>query len=444
MPAPAAPPAPASPIHELAPAMPAAPPLPAAPRDPGSSSAPPQAMRPHIINAAPPTRHANPRLAPRTARRQIPAPPSPFSLIDGDHCSQRASADDSAAILPAMARWGKWSAVVCLAIAFVVLGLSVRRAHACGGFFVPQAERKPSLAHEQVLIIHDPKTDTEHFIREVAFREANKRFGFVVPTPSRPKVAKVEKSPFKSLRLLFPFRRTKGIAPGGGIGSGSGYGRGAGKPAGVTVLEVSKVGSFTAFVLAATDAKALSKWLKDNGLVSSPEADRWLEHYVKMKFFYVAMRYDPPKGTASKSSVVNAETIRISFSTPIPYYPYFEPEHPEGVTGPRLMELWLAAPAKVQPVALRDNAGKREWFRPLKAGDAQSDARSRLVGSLSGGDAKLVPEGELVVQTFQDQKLERKGMGDILFPPMERRTLSDDDKKALAPLLGVLDPELVQ
>ena len=350
-----------------------------------------------------------------------------------------------AAIVAAMAGWGRWLAISALGIAGLGLGLglSVRRANACGGVFVPQAKRLPSLAHEQVLILHDPNTDTEHFIREVAFRQADQRFGFVVPTPTRPEVAKVDRGLFEKLRRQFPFQRSKGIGS-IGLGSGAGVGFGSGRSAGVQVLQVSKVGSFTAFVLAATDAKALYKWLKDNGLASSKETDVWLSHYVKMKFYYVAMRYDPPKGASAKSDVVDAETIRISFSTPIPYYPYFEPEHPAGVEGARVMELWLASPVQVQPVALRDVGGKLEWFRPLRAGDVQQNARSQLMGVLSAEDTKLLPEGELSVQTFQDQKRERTGMGDILFPPLASATLSDDDKKALAPLLGVLDPELVQ
>ena len=202
-----------------------------------------------------------------------------------------------AAIVAAMAGWGRWLAISALGIAGLGLGLglSVRRANACGGVFVPQAKRLPSLAHEQVLILHDPNTDTEHFIREVAFRQADQRFGFVVPTPTRPEVAKVDRGLFEKLRRQFPFQRSKGIGS-IGLGSGAGVGFGSGRSAGVQVLQVSKVGSFTAFVLAATDAKALSKWLKDNGLASSKETDVWLAHYVKMKFYYVAMRYDPPKG----------------------------------------------------------------------------------------------------------------------------------------------------
>jgi hypothetical protein len=66
--------------------------------------------------------------------------------------------------------------------------LYTQEADACGGFFSRRATsnvRKPSLAYEQVLLVHDSKTELQHFVREVAFREAAEPFGFVVPTPSR-------------------------------------------------------------------------------------------------------------------------------------------------------------------------------------------------------------------------------------------------------------------
>ena len=46
----------------------------------------------------------------------------------------------------------------------------------------------------------------------------------------------------------------------------------------MTVLSKERVGSFTAFVLAATDSAALERWLKDNQLVVPPETRAWLDH----------------------------------------------------------------------------------------------------------------------------------------------------------------------
>ena len=247
-------------------------------------------------------------------------------------------------------------------------------AQACGGFFrartVP-AEKRPSLAREKVLLIHDGKR--EHFIREVAFERAEEPFGFVVPTPSRPEVEPVKEQPFTKLRQTFAYQTPLTMGRGGGLGGGA-PGKGS---AGVTVLEKKKVGSFTAFVLAATDESALAKWLADNELVSSKEADAWLAHYVKMSFFYVAMRYDPPKGK-KKVPRVDAETIRISFDTPLAYYPYLEPEAPELTPQPRLMELWFLGPDRVVPVALKE----QRWLRPLRPGETYDNAGKTALNAL--------------------------------------------------------------
>lgn len=319
-------------------------------------------------------------------------------------------------------------------------------AAACGGFFssvrVLAPELRPTLAREKVLIVHDAARGREHFIREVAFRKADRAFGFVVPTPSRPEVAKVEKNPFTRLRERFPFAaEPDGVGSGYGRGAGAGFG---GRGGVVEVLAVEKVGSFTAFTLAATDATALAGWLKDNGLVSTPETDAWLEHYVRMGFYYVAMRYDPPNDAKGRRSrAIAAETIRISFDTPVAYYPYFEPEAPHAAKSPRLLEVWYVGGAPVVPVArLAEGEAPPRWVRPLKPGQERRDARRQLTGAMLAELEALLPEGALVVQTFQDQKRRRSGFGDILFASAAG-SATPAQQTALEPLLGVLDPGLI-
>lgn len=319
-------------------------------------------------------------------------------------------------------------------------------AGACGGFFsrsLLEGPRRPSLSYEQTLIVFDEQKQRQHFIREVAFKTSNEAFGFVVPTPTRPEVDAVKQSPFAELRRRFPFRRDLiGVR---GKGAGSGFGAGApGGGAGVTVLEKKTVGSFTAFVLAADDEKALAAWLKKHQLVSTPEADVWLAHYVKMKFFYVAMRYNPPKTGAKATGSVNAETMRISFDTPVAYYPYFEPNPPKGVSGtdPRMLEMWFAAAEAGVSIASRTDGDAVKWVRPMAEGVRHENAGSALRSAL-GAEEKLVPEGAIRVQTFMDQKRSRSGFGDVLFVAKEKRELSPARRQKLGPLLPILDPGLL-
>ena len=78
---------------------------------------------------------------------------------------------------------GAWP---CLALCFGAL-LGARDAEPCG-VLGSREGRRPSLAYEQVLLVHDPATEQEHFIRSVTFRTEDHPFGFIVPTPSRPTV----------------------------------------------------------------------------------------------------------------------------------------------------------------------------------------------------------------------------------------------------------------
>jgi len=311
-------------------------------------------------------------------------------------------------------------------------------AKACGGVFsgrLKKDERKPSLSYEQTLIVHDPELGREHFVREVVFRAASQPFGFVVPTPARPEVAKLAKNPFERLRAAFPYRSPLGV----GHGLGQGFGSGAGpKGGGVRVLEVKKVGSFTAFVLAADDEAALSSWLAKHRLESGPETRAWLAHYVRAKYFFVAMRYDPVPSDDGEVGKTQSETVRFSFDTPLPYYPYFEPERPDSGE-PRLLELWLVTPRPAIPVALRESGGTASFVRPFAEGFRYEAPRRSDLEEALGADKKLLFAARPIIQRFMDQKRSRAGFGDVVFVPGQKVAL---DARALGPLLSALDPSL--
>ena len=209
-----------------------------------------------------------------------------------------------------------------------------------------------------------------------------------------------------------------------GIGAG---GTGATSSSGVTVLEKRQVGSFTAFVLAASDREALSKWLRDNGFTSTRQADAWLAKYVPLGFYYVAMRYRPRADGAS-SDAVHAETMRISFDTPVPYYPYQEPasKAPQDDAEPRLAELWLVSQRTFVPVAWRERGGKSRWVRPFRAGHSYKAADRGALASALAEARSLLPKGRLQVQRFMDQKLRRPGFGDVVFVPYDKQPFTDE------------------
>jgi hypothetical protein len=301
------------------------------------------------------------------------------------------------------------SSLLLVAAGLCAVAATSSNAHACLEIFGPEvseSDRRPSLAYEQTLIVYDADKRREHFVREVVFSASREPFGFVVPTPSRPEVAKVKQSPFATLRESFPFRwvNPERIARLASAGAGDS----------VEVLEVTRVGRFTAFVLSASDAAGLSSWLAQNGFVRTPEADAWLARYVKLGFFYVAMRYEPAARDRGKTT---SETIRISFDSPLPYYPYVEPDARAGKAParPRLLEIWLASTRDFVPVALR--SGKQaDWVRPFLDGSryTSSKVRSTLAASV---EPALLPAGQLRLQRFADQKRSRGGFGDVIFVP---------------------------
>lgn len=326
-------------------------------------------------------------------------------------------------------------------LAFFLTGtLLSQPADSCAVFGFRE-HRRPSLAYEQVLLMFDEKNELEHFIRSISFRAEDHPFGFVVPTPSKPTVVPLKTNPFPVLREIFPFDPPP---PDPNSGFGKGHGRLGG--GGVRVLEVSKVGSFTAFVLAANDAAALHKWLAENQLDTTTEIDAWLSHYVRLGFYYVAFRYDPSealpnaKATPATELPYHSETVRISFKTPLAYYPYLEPLSSGSKSTERLLDLWLVSSAELIPVAAREMDGKTSWVRPMREGQVFDVDTERLARALAYR-IDVLPPGNLVVQTFQDQKVSRAGIGDILFVPRAGELHASREK--LEPLLGLLDPNLL-
>jgi hypothetical protein len=323
-------------------------------------------------------------------------------------------------------------------------------AEACGGFF--RARRTvtvPSLEVEQVLLVHDPATEEEQFIREIVFRDAKEPFGFVVPVPSQPTVSKVDKSPFAALAARFPPEPPDPPSSGGGGKGGGlrGLGGGSGSGAGVAVLSQERIGSFTAFVLAATDAKALKKWLDDNELVTTPESEAWLKHYVDLGFYFTAFRYEVPTTKATGTS--KSETVRLTFKTPLPYYPYREPDHATPpAKKPRVLAVWVVSPERSVPLAAVTEEGAIAWKRPWAEAMKHAPQSTSILGSIIGAtnlgslSAGQTPDRPLVVQTFEDQKTSRRGWGDVVLVPAAPHENDAARLERMTKLMASLDPAL--
>lgn len=289
-------------------------------------------------------------------------------------------------------------------------------ADACG-LAMPAAAEPPYLSEEQVLIVWNEQTKIEHFVREVRFEKANQTFGFIVPTPTKPEIAKVEKSPFPDLDRDAPYPTFSGLGLGGfGHGGGGGTGMGYGGGSAVEVKDVKRIGRFKAFTLAAHDATGFRKWLDDNGFATTPELDKWSGHYIDLGFHFVAFRYDAKKDEAPG---MTSETVRISFESELPYYPYFEPK-PPAKQDVRRLTTWFVSQHGRKPIATMAQGSVNTLVHPWYAGSEYSptvEAFAKTLGEL--GALLPIDQPELQVQVFRDHKVSREGFHDVLFVPLE-------------------------
>lgn len=325
----------------------------------------------------------------------------------------------------------------------------LRDARACGMFVAElKSQAPPRMEHERTLILWDAASHRQHFVREVRFTSTGELpFGFIVPTPARPEVNDVKSPPFDALQGRFPHTlldtpESDFGAP-GGKGQGEGVGRGiaSGGGAPVQVLEKKRVGDFTSFVLAATDAKALADWLKKNKFRASEAGQKWIERYVKLGFFFVALRYEGKKVKLGEEQELVSRSLRLSFDTPLPYYPYEEPADAPDQSG-RELQVWLVTQGVHVPLAPVVRGGRVEIRRPWSEGVRYEGAAE--ISSVLGADlGAFVPAGAQL-QTFGDWKQQRQGFGDLILVPARAEGCDATCVTERRPLMVLLDPTLTE
>ena len=188
-------------------------------------------------------------------------------------------------------------------------------------------------ADQTVVILWDPVTKTEHFIRRASFKSEADDFGFLIPTPAQPELNESGDSVFPYLeKLTEPEILTK-TRPKGGIGclscskSEGDFSRVAdnAEKASVVVLQEKSVAGFKAHVLEASSAEALTGWLKKNGYAYSPEVEAWAKPYVEAGWKITALKVEKARGDKNEKKVA-ASALRLSFKTDRPLFPYREPD----------------------------------------------------------------------------------------------------------------------
>lgn len=254
------------------------------------------------------------------------------------------------------------------------------------------------MASEQALIVWDPDTSTQTFIRSANFEGKGRDFGFIVPTPTEPELSEVNKSLFNTLNAIMTMRlekyrgRTKSS---GRDGAGA-----AGPPAGVEVIKQQTVAGMKATVLRANDSEALRKWLSRNGYPADRSVLKWTEYYVRSKYYLTAFKIDRKPGLPA----VRTSAMKMVFKTPFAFYPYREPVSDQRKRGRNLSVYFLG------PWIARANyvGTKNGWEARRMPLDQISAVETAAVAKVAKLSPRRVPN-QFYMTHFYDRNEVRQG-----------------------------------
>ena len=292
-------------------------------------------------------------------------------------------------------------------------------AHSCCA--VSRAIHKIVNADQTVIILWDAKSKIQHFIRKASFKGdgAAEDFGFIVPSPSQPELDESGDEVFSVLKYITaPIVRTH--SP--GFGCSAPAASEMAKDASVIVLEEKRVGGFDAVVLKADTAEVLVTWLSENDYTFSDAVADWARLYVENDWVFTALKIAKPKAETSEP-VTEADTLRISFKTDTPLFPYREPDSGDAAKSvdaeDRLLRIYFIAD-KAFAGSFKNGetwSGKKVWY---------GDITQHRQGLLNNLDLpkETGPSKTWWLTEFEDQWAYQKAPGDLYFSP-------DSDTKSL-------------
>jgi hypothetical protein len=296
-------------------------------------------------------------------------------------------------------------------------------------------------ASEEAVIIYDQANRMEHFIRTASFMSSSAEFGFLVPTPSKPEIAEADPAIYSDLaNLTKPKVEIRKVSKSNfGIGCGmpqstfanvgsdlSGRATPAAKN-GVHVVEQKRVGNLIVNVLQAETPQALRDWLGKNGYDDRPELTEWLKPYTTMKWYISAFKMAAdvagPAVTTGKLNeptrtvALTGTTVRMSFQTDRPFYPYREPSDVQNMNPPggRMLRVYMLASTISTGLIGFENGkpwpGRAVWAGLMTKESAESVAnRSKVSGMNAGNTAWFLTE-------FEDRSSPRPGTDELYFGP---------------------------
>src|SRR5919199_5294305 len=201
----------------------------------------------------------------------------------------------------------------------IALALGAAPVEACGcGIYVPR-EGTANVAQERALVRWDGRR--EDIVMALSVQGGSKEAAWILPAPTRATVQLGDAKLFDALQDFTKPRVQKEYAlfPPISLGAGAAPTAGAGgADRSVTVLGRQELGPFEVNTLAASDANALSEWLKTHGYNFAPELSTVLQPYVDKQWTYVAVRLRPGQGDTLKG---NLDPLWVTFDSEQLVYP---------------------------------------------------------------------------------------------------------------------------
>lgn len=265
-------------------------------------------------------------------------------------------------------------------------------------------DMSPSILSQRNVIVWDSKTKTEKFIRQAAFETETEDFGFIVATPTIPKISEVHTSILRTLAMLDPVEQTrKAEIARRGVQSKSSAATG-----GVSVLQVEDAGAYTITTLEASDAVSLEAWLKSNKYTLPPDVREWINAYIAKKWLFSAFKF--------KADRVNmmGNLPCLTFKTDEPFAPYRVPK--SNRTKTESLEVYFISDEPYGGFVQDKRLNIDEWT---------SRVHSKVSTTLSTKfkDHTLIPDQSVVSYMKADFPTDAKD--DMVFRPVEKEVFEE-------------------
>jgi hypothetical protein len=278
------------------------------------------------------------------------------------------------------------------------------------------------VAGEEALIVWDAEHRMEHFVRRARFDTTATSFGFIVPTPSTPKLGEVAATIFDTLEsATAPAILVSEERP---LEASCACARFTMKSAAlsedaVRVLAMQTVAGFDAVVLEADNTAALSKWLADHGYDESLSLQEWLAPYVAKDWKLTAFKL----AAQQKGVPLQTAVVRMSFATVEPFFPFREPSDQRAKPGKRLLRVYtVSSVGRMSGTLGKDGV----WPGVVSYAKPADETILNLVGQVVPDYARGLKSGWLT--RFDDESSPRPGTDEVYFSAGAQGEMTPPDR----------------